>query len=345
LLESLCFAPETSLIARPVTIRSELPTDARLERVVRVLADHATVVVSGTKLAQELATTRSEVWRLVQHLRGLGVEIAGHPATGYQLAAVADLLLPAFVAPLVRGTLFERGLRHFFKIDSTNLAAMAAAQEGAPEGTVLLAEEQTAGRGRGGHGWHSAPSSGVYLSAILRPPMPPADALLLSLAAGLAIADGAAEITGIRPDLRWPNDLLIGEKKFCGILTEMQAEPTRVRHVVVGIGINVNHDALPPDLAPIATSLRVETGRTFSRVALTAAVLKALDREYRNLRDRASIIRRFEQVSSYARGKQVHVEEEGGYDGVTAGLDAHGFLRVETGGGTRTVLSGGVRAK
>jgi BirA family biotin operon repressor/biotin-[acetyl-CoA-carboxylase] ligase len=296
-------------------------------------------------LAQELSTTRGDVWRLVQHLRALGVEIAGHPATGYQLAAVPDLLLPAFLVPLVRATIFERGLRHFFKIDSTNLAAMAAAQDGAPEGTAFVAEEQTAGRGRGGHTWHSAPSTGVYLSAILRPQMPPADALLLSLAAGLAVADAVAEVTGLRPDLRWPNDALIGEKKFCGILTEMQAEPTRVRHVVIGIGINVNHDSLPPDIAPIATSLRVETGRTISRVALTAAVLRALDREYRTLLDRESIIRRFEHSSTYARGKQVHVEEEDGYDGVTAGLDGYGFLRVDTTNGIRTVLSGGVRAR
>jgi BirA family biotin operon repressor/biotin-[acetyl-CoA-carboxylase] ligase len=316
-----------------------------MERVVRVLADHATVVVSGTKVAQELGTSRGEVWRLVQHLRALGVAIEGHPATGYQLAAVPDLLLPAVLAPLIRGTLFSRSLRHFFKIDSTNVAAMAAAQDGAPEGTVFVAEEQTAGRGRGGHTWHSAPSTGVYVSAILRPQMPPADALLLSLATGLGVADAVAEVTGCRPDLRWPNDVLVGDKKFCGILTEMQAEPTRVRHVVVGVGINVNHDTLPADIAPIATSLRVETGRSWSRVALTAAVLRALDREYRQLRDRGSIIRRFEQASSFARDKLVLVEEEGGYEGTTAGMDEHGFLRVQTASGMKTVLSGGVRAR
>jgi len=336
---------ETNGIARPVTFRSESPTDARLERVVRVLADHGTVVVSGTKLAQELGTTRGEVWRLVQQLRALGVDIAGHPATGYQLATVPDLLLPAMLTPMLRGTLFERGVRHFFKVDSTNVAAMASAQEGAPEGTVFVAEEQTAGRGRGGHTWHSAPSTGVYLSGILRPQMPPGDVLLLSLATGLAVADAVTNVAGVRPDLRWPNDVLIGDKKFCGILIEMQAEPTRVRHVVVGIGINVNHDAFPPELANIATSLRVATGKTVSRVALTAAVLRALDREYRNLRHRALILRRFEEASSFARGKQVHVEEEGGYEGITAGLDEHGFLRVQTPAGMRTVLSGGVRAK
>src|SRR5690349_3716234 len=158
-----------------MTFRSEVATDTRLERVVRVLADHGTVVVSGTKLAEELATTRGEVWRLVQQLRALGLAIEGHPATGYQLTSVPDLLLPSALAPMLRGTIFERGVRHFFKIDSTNAAAMAGAQEGAPEGTVFVAEEQTAGRGRGGHSWHSAPSTGVYASAVLRPQMPPSD--------------------------------------------------------------------------------------------------------------------------------------------------------------------------
>jgi BirA family biotin operon repressor/biotin-[acetyl-CoA-carboxylase] ligase len=124
----------------------------------------------------------------------------------------------------------------------------------------------------------------------------------------------------------------------------MQAEPTRVRHVVVGIGINVNHDRFPPEIAEVATSLRVATGQTISRVALTAALLRALDREYRNLADRASILRRFERASSYARGKQVHVEEDGGYDGTTDGLDDRGFLTVKTAAGVRTVLSGGVRS-
>jgi BirA family transcriptional regulator, biotin operon repressor / biotin---[acetyl-CoA-carboxylase] ligase len=329
-----------------------IPTDARLEHVLRVLAAHATVVVSGTKLAQELLTTRGEVWRLVQQLRALGVQIEGHPATGYRLAAVPDLLLGETLVPLVRGTVFappdgtksRPHIRHFFKIGSTNQAAMEAAQQGAPEGTVFVAEEQTAGRGRGGHSWHSAPSTGVYMSAILRPRMSPGDALPLTLAVGLAVAQAVEEVAEVRPDLRWPNDLLIAKRKFCGILTEMQAEPTRVRHVVVGIGINVNHDEFPPEIAQVATSLRVATGQTVSRVALTGAVLRALDREYRKLNDRASILRRFEEASSYARGKQVQVDEDGGYDGVTEGLDERGFLQVRTASGLRTVLSGGVRS-
>lgn len=335
--------------------------DARLVRIVRVLNQYAMLVVSGTKLAAEIGATRGEVWRLVQQLRALGVEISGHPATGYRMEAVPDLLLPDHIGPLVKGTIFAGHIHHLFKTHSTNTAAMQAAAEKAPEGTVFLAEEQTAGKGRGGHSWYSAAGSGIYCSVVLRPQLSPADSLVLSLAAGLAASYAVEEITALKPDLRWPNDLLLtrapspdapgaggGTRKFCGILTELNAEATRVRYVVVGIGINVNQDYFPPDIADVATSLRIEGGRSYSRVELAAALLRALDREYRGLTGdpeaRPKIIERFEQRSSYARGLRVEVEEDGGYTGVTDGLDERGFLQVRTENGKRTVLHGGVRA-
>jgi BirA family biotin operon repressor/biotin-[acetyl-CoA-carboxylase] ligase len=315
-----------------------------------LLASHATVVVSGTKIAQEIGASRSAVWRFVQQLRALGVEIAGHPTTGYQLKTVPDLLLPEVLAPMLKGTLFAARIHHYFRTGSTNAEALAAAAAGEPEGSVFLAEEQTSGRGRGGHGWHSEKSAGIYLSVLLRPAMSPAEVLTLTLASGLAARTAVKHVTGVDADLRWPNDLLLGERKFCGILAEMHAEATRVRHVVVGIGLNVNHESLPADLRTSATSLRIATGRSWSRVELTAALLKAMDREYRALTGvdaaaaRESVMRRFVESSSYARGKAVRVDENGGFEGITDGLDAQGFLKVRTESGWRTVLSGGVRA-
>ncbi len=309
--------------------------------------DHATLVVSGTKIADEIGTARSEVWRLIQQLRRLGVEIAGHPATGYQLRSVPDLLLPDFLSPALQGTIFGGNIRHYFKIGSTNQAALHAAGEGSPEGTVFVAEEQTAGRGRGAHTWHSVRSAGIYCSVILRPALPPSDVLVLSLAAGLAV-HSAIEQTGITAplDLKWPNDALLNGKKFCGILTEMSAEATRVRHIVVGIGLNVNHRSFPSELQEIATSLRLVTGTEWSRVELATALLKSLDREYRGLLrgadGRSSILRRFAERSSYVRGRQVRIDDNGGFEGVTEGLDANGFLRVRTAQNSRTVLSGTV---
>jgi BirA family biotin operon repressor/biotin-[acetyl-CoA-carboxylase] ligase len=323
-------------------------TDARLGRIVRLLMDHAMVVVSGTKIASEIGTSRSEVWRLIQQLRGLSVDVAGHPATGYQLRAVPDLLLPEMVAPLVRGTIFAKQIHHYYKIGSTNSEAMQAALEGVPEGSVFVAEEQLAGRGRGANSWHSERSTGIYVSVVLRPAMPPSDALIFSLATGLAVRAAVMEIAPrLRPDLKWPNDLLLNGKKFCGVLTEMNAEATRVRHLVVGIGMNVNQAKFPTELRDLATSLRTETGTEWSRVELCAALLKSLDREYRALVNdstaRESIRHGFEQASSSVRGRRVRVEENGGIEGVTEGLDDRGFLQVRTAEGVRTALSGTVR--
>jgi BirA family biotin operon repressor/biotin-[acetyl-CoA-carboxylase] ligase len=324
-------------------------TDTRLGRIVRLLGDNATVVISGTRIAEELGTSRSEVWRAIEQLRELGMRIAGHPATGYQLESVADLLLPEILSPLLNGTIFASNIQHYFRIGSTNVTAMQSAAAGEPEGTVFVAEQQTAGRGRGGHSWESAQSVGIYCSVVLRPSLSPADSLPLSLIAGIAAAQAVESITGLHPDLRWPNDVLFGERKVCGILTEMNAEATQVRYMVIGIGLNVNHTSFPPELEPIATSLRMETGREWSRVELTVALLKSLDSEYRKLRAgaaeaRAAILREFEQRSSFARGRHVRVGEDSAFEGVTEGLDERGFLRVRTATGLRTVLSGDVRA-
>jgi BirA family biotin operon repressor/biotin-[acetyl-CoA-carboxylase] ligase len=325
-------------------------TDVRLGRIVRLLTAHATVVVSGTKIAQEISSNRSEVWRLIQQLRGLGVDVAGHPASGYQLKSVPDLLLPEILEPLLRGTIFDAQVRHYYKTGSTNTAAMAAAADGAAEGSVFLAEEQTAGRGRGSHTWQSARSAGVYCSVVLRPALPPSEVLVLALAAGLAVRAAIEQVDSrVNVDLKWPNDVLIEGRKVCGILTEMNAEVTRVRYVVVGIGINVNQATFPKELEDGATSLRLATGSEWSRVEITAALLKSLDREYRLLVGQAgarqSILHRFAEHSSWVRGKQVRVEENGSkVDGITEGLDERGFLQVHTAQGLQTILSGTVRA-
>jgi BirA family transcriptional regulator, biotin operon repressor / biotin---[acetyl-CoA-carboxylase] ligase len=326
--------------------------DERLRQIIGVLTEHATMVVSGTKISQEIGASRSAIWRMVQQLRSHGVAIEGHPTTGYLLKEVPDLALPEVIDPLIAGTIFTGHLHHFFKTDSTNAQAMRAASEGAPEGSVYLAEEQVTGRGRGGHGWHSAKGTGIYCSVVLRPAVAPADVLVLSLAAGLAVHEAVERITGLRADLRWPNDLLLNGKKFCGILAEMNAEPTRVRYVVTGFGINVNQTEFPEDLQESATSLRMARGAgqpgsavaPWPRVELVAALLQSLDRECRNLQEKRAVIQRFSEQSSCCKGTFVRVEEQGGgYEGITEGLDETGFLKVRTPDGLRIVLSGGVR--
>ena len=245
------------------------------------------------------------------------------------------------------GSHFAGHLHYFRSIHSTNTHAMQQADLGAPDGSVYFADEQTAGRGRGAHAWTSPPGSGLYVSILLRPRIAPADVLWLSLAAGLAVYDAIYTVTSLQPDLRWPNDLLFGSRKFCGILTELNAEVTRVRHAVIGIGINVHQQLFPAEISPIATSLFIETGRNWPRQDLLLTLLRSLDRELAALIDpplaAESIRSRLEQRSSWIRGKRVLVDEGEPYSGITDGLDARGFLRVRTSDGVRTVLSGGVR--
>lgn len=257
---------------------------------------------------------------------------------------------PALDAAL-KGTRFAGHLHFFPTIPSTNTHALEQAEQGAPDGSVYFSDEQTQGRGRGAHAWASAPGSGLYVSVLLRPRIAPADILWLSLAAGLAVDSAIRSVTSLEPDLRWPNDLLFGPRKFCGILTELNAEVTRVRHVVVGIGINVHQERFPDALRAVATSLRIESGRNWPRQDLLVALLRSLDREVLALSggsmDFASAIgsigRRLEQNSSWIRNKRVQVDEGDGFTGVTDGLDSRGFLQVRTSTELRRVLSGGVR--
>jgi BirA family biotin operon repressor/biotin-[acetyl-CoA-carboxylase] ligase len=258
------------------------------------------------------------------------------------------------VTQSVANTRFAANLHHFAIIDSTNIRAIEAANASAPDGTVFVADEQTAGRGRGGHSWHSAAGDGLYVSAIIRPAMALAQALWLSLATGLAAQTAIRETSGLAADIRWPNDLLIGAQKCGGILVETASHPGRegnLRYAVIGIGINVNHAGFPPELAPFATSLRIASGSASSREVLLTNLLLALDSEIALLEAElhgahraAPLLERVAAASSWVRGKRVRVEEDGGYTGITTGLDAKGFLLVEGDDGIRhTVLSGGVR--
>ena len=250
----------------------------------------------------------------------------------------------------LRGTIFHGKLRYFPVFDSTNAAALEAAQAGAPAGSVYFADEQTAGRGRGGHTWHSAAGDGLYASVLLRPQLAPAAGLKISLATGLAAQAAIAATTGLQADIRWPNDLMLDGKKCGGILVDTATgDAERLRHVVIGVGMNVNHESFPDDLRYLATSLRIESGSPQSVQALLTALLRALAAEMAALEAGDEVLERFAAASTWVRGKRVHVEDVhgkdgGGYTGITNGLDAHGFLRILTESGTeRLVLSGGVR--
>lgn len=322
-------------------------TDRRIDALLTLLAENATIVISGAKIAKEIGVTRQQVWRWMEKLRALGVRVQGHPRTGYHIERAPDILLPQMLSHRLHGTAFARRIFHFFKIDSTNAVAMRLGEAGEPHGAVVLAEEQTAGRGRAGRSWTSEKSAGIYCSVLLRPRIPPGYAPLLTLVAGLAARDAIAEELGGHADIRWPNDVLAGGRKICGILTEMHAEPDRVHHAVVGIGVNVNQVKMPAELAAIATSLRMESGKVHSRLELLIRLLRYLDRYYNQFLAEGSlpVLRRFAEVSSYCEGKRVRITTATeSFTGTTAGLEPSGVLRVarDDGRGIEPVLSGDV---
>jgi BirA family biotin operon repressor/biotin-[acetyl-CoA-carboxylase] ligase len=243
---------------------------------------------------------------------------------------------------------FSSPCYHFDSIDSTMREAADRAEAGAPEGTLTLADAQTAGRGRLGRTWISEPGVGLYFSIVLRPAVPLAQLPALTLALGLGVAHGIEQACGVECDLRWPNDVLIRERKCAGILVESSIEENRVRYAVAGVGINVNHASLPPEIADSATSIRIETGREYLPETVLDAVLRQSERYYEMFRDGGprAIVERFAGKSSYARGKKVIVYNETDQrSGVTAGLDPNGILLLETPEGRiEPILAGSVRA-
>lgn len=328
--------------------RPSLPgrTDKRIDALLSLLTENTTIVISGAQIAKEIGVRRQTVWRWIETLRAAGVKVKGHPRTGYHIERAADVLAPKLLARGLRGTPFAKHIFHFFKVDSTNTVAMHLGEEREPHGTVVVAEEQTSGRGRAGHSWHSEKAAGIYVSILLRPQISPMLAPALTLVGGLAAYDAIAEESGLPPDIRWPNDVLLKGKKVCGILTEMQAEPDRMHFAVIGIGINVNQPKMPGELASIATSMRMETGRVHSRLDLLARLLRHLDRYYNQFIGEGAvpILRRFAEVSSYFEGKRVRISTStDNFVGTTAGLEPIGILRVKRDDGKiESVISGTV---
>jgi BirA family biotin operon repressor/biotin-[acetyl-CoA-carboxylase] ligase len=270
----------------------------------------------------------------------------------------------AEVNSAIAATEFAGSIKYFSTVSSTNDLAREAVQSGARHG-VWIAGEQTAGRGRGGHTWHSAAGEGLYMTALIAPPIPMQSALRLSLRVAIAVQSAIAATCGFRIrdqiDIRWPNDLLLNGKKCGGILIETASTPAApplppmLRYAILGIGINLNHAAFPPELEPIATSLRREfpdPSQPLRREPLAAAILIALDQEIRrltsrNLQPATSNFRDLTQFSSWLKGKRVRVEArdgDPGYTGTTAGLDPQGFLLVRgEDGQLHTILTGGIR--
>lgn len=308
--------------------------DRKLDELLFALMQNMTITVSGEKLARDLGVPHSTLVRWVEKLRETGVEIRGEPFTGYRLVRLPDVMLPQLIRPRLRTAELGKRLYHFYKVDSTNAFAARLLSHGrkAPDGTVIVSEYQTAGRGRLGRSWHSEPESGLYFSMILRPRIPSSLAPLFTLGTAVAMHNAVERDTRVDVDIKWPNDLLVGRKKVCGILSEIQAEVDMIRTMIVGVGLNVNHARMPAELTEIATSLRIESGRVQSRIEILLEFLE----EFENLqadfekRGAPAIIDQWTAHSSFANGRKLRISDSGRLlEGTTRGLNRFGALRLE----------------
>lgn len=303
--------------------------------------------VSGEELSRKLGISRTAIWKHACSLRNEGYVIDSSTRKGYLLREAVDRLLPSEI----EASLPSMGLkcRVIFEkeVDSTNRLARDLAISGAVEGTLVVAESQTGGRGRKGRNWYSPPGEGIYLSLILRPRFQPAEAQKMSLLTGVALAETLIPIVPSRISIKWPNDVLAGEKKVAGILIEIGTEIDAIDYMIVGVGLNVNTvpDHFPADLRERATSLAAEIGHPVRRVEILVAFMESFDRYY-GLRDRAGfapVIRRWRELSDM-EGKLVRVHSlERSLEGTSVGIDDDGVLLIKTADDSvRRVIAGDV---
>jgi BirA family biotin operon repressor/biotin-[acetyl-CoA-carboxylase] ligase len=322
--------------------------DRTLDELLFALMQNMTLAVSGEKLARDLDVSHSTLVRWIEKLRAAGMEIRGEPFTGFRLVRLPDVMLPQLIRPRLRTRSLGRTLYHFYQIDSTNAfaARLLSHRRQVPDGAIVIAEAQTAGKGRLGRQWHSATESGLYFSMILRPRIPMSMAPLFTLATAVAMHDAIERDTRLDVDIKWPNDLLVNGKKICGILAEVSAEADRVNTLIVGVGLNVNHTTFPEELAGRATSLRMASGRIQSRIEVFLEFLEEFENVSAQFEKTGpqSIVDRWTERSSFANGRRLKLND--GFrvlEGVTRGLNSSGGLRIELNSGrVEDVYSGEV---
>lgn len=305
--------------------------------------------VSGQELCDHFTVSRTAVWKIINQLKEEGYRIDAVRNRGYRLVEAADVITVAELESQMAEGLAGSHIECWEELDSTNNRAKRLGEEGASDGTLVTADHQTAGKGRRGRSWVSERGTGIWMSLLLRPYIPPVSASMLTLVAALAVASGIKDSTGLIARIKWPNDIVIGGKKVCGILTEMSAEPEDIQYVVIGMGINANIREFPEEIRDKATSLYIESGDTVIRSRVIAMVMKAMNLYYdlfMKAGDLSLILEEYEEKLAN-KGKEVLVMASGGgYRGLCLGIDKNGELLVQLDNGTvNHVVSGEVSVR
>ncbi|MCU0652074.1 MAG: biotin--[acetyl-CoA-carboxylase] ligase [Candidatus Omnitrophica bacterium] len=298
---------------------------------------------SGEEISESLKISRQALWKHIQELRDSGYDIVAVPHLGYQLAASPDKLLPAEIKHNLGTKLIAKNISFFDAVPSTNDVALNMGIEGAPEGTVVVAETQTKGKGRLGRSWSSPKHKGIYFSLILRPKISPAQSPVITLLVSSSICEAIKEVCGVEAKIKWPNDILLQNKKLGGILTEISAETDRVHFLVIGVGLNVNNEK---NLSlPQAISLKEVTQEHVSRLNLMQEILRRIEQDYLTFQKEGSsaVINRWREYNS-TLGKRVKVTSDNGHlEGIAVDIDSDGGLLIRNDAGLiRKVMAGDV---
>ncbi len=300
--------------------------------------------VSGQELCEQLGVSRTAVWKQIKSLEEEGYRITAVRNKGYLLTEVPDLITAQEICGCLETRWLGQTLYTADQLDSTNNQVKRLAEDGAPNGTVVIADEQTGGKGRRGRAWVTPPGATIAMSKLLRPGMEPSRAPMLTLVEGLSVAQAIHSLYGLDAMIKWPNDVVLSRKKVCGILTEMSAEVDYINYIVIGIGINTNLDQFPPDLLDRATSLKLELGRRVKRAPLVAAVLSAFEKNYETFCrtwNLEGLLKEYQKLL-INRDAPVRVEDAGqSFTGIAGGIDEWGRLLVEKDDGETVRVSAG----
>jgi len=302
--------------------------------------------VSGEALSNKIVVSRSAVWKHICKLREEGYVIESSPKKGYLLRKAPDLLFPNEIREGLDTKVFgKRDIVYFTETDSTNTRAKDLAARGAPEGTLVISERQTKGRGRKGRSWFSPSQGGIYTSLILKPSISPSEAPKITLLTAVVVAETLRSLTGLSVIIKWPNDILINGKKIAGILTEMSTEMDAIDHIVVGLGLNVNTPDFPDDIKEKATSIFIETGKHFPRVRFIREYLKWYEKYYEIFKKTGfePVIKRWKELTNMI-GKRITVEMiSKKYSGEVQDIDKDGVLILKDNTGkSHRIFSGDI---
>lgn len=305
--------------------------------------------VSGQELCERLGVSRTAIWKAIRQLESEGYEIEAVRNRGYRLHDSADILNEAEIRAALTTKWLGHPVKFLEEIDSTNNEVRRMAEQGAPSGTLAVAEIQTAGKGRRGRSWSSPKGSGIWHSFLLRPDFAPTYASMLTLLTAMAVQKAVKDATGLESQIKWPNDIVVNGKKVCGILTEMSTEEDAIRYVVVGIGINANTPEFPEEIRTTATSLALELGHPVRRTELINGVMCAFEEYYRIFQETLDLsqLKKLYNQELVNVGRKVKVLAPGGdYTGISKGINDTGELIVELADGTiREVNSGEVSVR